>query len=381
MEFFHDIEQQLNKYSKNDIKGKLDYLINENYHLLTLKNDLTPKDYFFFISKLSTICHNTALCFAMHLYTLWGLNLIKNKYKLAVKYINAVKEEGYLLASLNEPGIYFVSPYTFKENDFNIIAKAVDGGYILTGVKPFVSMEPSVNYLPVYCRIEKYNGKDLGIFVAIVSKNDLGIQVINNWDSIAMEYTQSNSIVLDNVFVSNNDIVILPKNSAEETDLFGYLFRLSICGVYYGMAEGALAYVREQATNQKIPHMNKPLSFLPGAQYSVAQMIIFLETSYSQIIHYCDVLKKFFESPTDYNTKKEIKKISLVTKEYTTKSAKEIVDIGLKVVGIKSLSKSNYLSELYKDVVAGLYHPPQHDVLYELVAKDFFGIITLKNRW
>ena len=72
MEFFHDIEQQLNKYSKNDIKGKLDYLINENYHLLTLKNDLTPKDYFFSLVSFqlyATIQHCALQC----TYTRYGV--------------------------------------------------------------------------------------------------------------------------------------------------------------------------------------------------------------------------------------------------------------------------------------------------------------------
>ncbi|WP_214482984.1 acyl-CoA dehydrogenase family protein [Bacillus sp. SM2101] len=372
---------KLRDFNVEDIQGKIDYLINEEYHLLTLEEGLTPKDYFVFISNLSSICHHTALSFAMHLYTLWGLKLLLPDRKKVNKYINSVLNEGSLLASLNEPGLYFVSPDKLREKDFNIIASPVKGGYILNGVKNFISMEPLVTYLPMYCRIENYQEKDHGIIVVIVNKNTQGINIKKNWDSISMEHTESNSVELNNVFVSSEDVLLMPSTSISQTDLFGYLFRLSISSVYYGIAKSATEYIKNHTVKHKVPHFDKPLAFFPGSQYSIAEMIIKLETSYSQIIQLCEALQSVMDTPISYESKKEIKKISLITKEYSTQSAKEIVDTGLKIVGVKSLSKKNYLSELYKDVIAGQFHPPQRDIAYELLAKDFVGILPWKNRW
>lgn len=377
----HEIVEEFKDYARTpkDTSEKINFLLNKKFHCFPLffeDGSFSANDYFKVISSLAEVCSTTALSMSMHLYTIWGLNLLhKPRLNLLLDLISA---ENALFGSLNEPGLYFVSESKFKNEEYPIRATKTVDGYMVNGLKHFVSLEPFVRFLPVYCLTEQADGTKK-LIALVVDKSMPGVSVVNDWNSIAMNETFSNSIKFDHVFVPNSLVISDVDQSITELEVQRYLFRFNVASVYYGMAKKAMDYIVDVTSKKQVPYTGRTLSFFPGVQYSLAEMLILLQTSASQI-HYCAQLVDRYNQDELLLTK-ELNTASLITKEYVIKSSEEIVNKAMKIEGISSLSNTSLLSGLYKDVKAGQFHPPQSDVAKELLAKEKLGIISLRNRW
>ncbi|MDT9722456.1 acyl-CoA dehydrogenase family protein [Paenibacillus sp. ClWae2A] len=355
---------------------KIDFLLKMNAHHFMRDSKINPIDYFDLISGLSEACSSTALSFSMHLYTQWGMCRILSNERFAQIFNQS--DQNKLFGSFNEPGIYFVREDQLLPEHFSIHAKKTDDGYLISGVKKFVSLEPYVYFLPVYCYVENPTNEEGRIAVMLIRRSAKGITTQSDWDTISMSESNSNSIYLDSVLVPHLDVLYQNKDALQKTNDFAYLFRLSVVSVYYGIANKAYQFVVNYCKEKQVSHTNRSLSFFPGVQFSIAEMSILLEVSRSQIVRYCSLLQDHLVgTPTPEN----INIISIITKETVVKNAEQVVNLAMKVVGISSISNSSILSKLYQDVKAGLFHPPQSDVTYEMIAKHRLGVLTHRTRW
>ncbi|OIK06805.1 acyl-CoA dehydrogenase family protein [Bacillus sp. MUM 13] len=356
-------------------------LIKDKMHTLTLpgQNDkmITPREYFREISELAKQSPSLALGFSMHLYTVWGLNYIMNDKQKSYFY-NSVKKDDMLFGSPNDPGLYFISQ--INEEDYPIIAKKDGNQYIINGKKHYVSMEPYVRYLPVYSYVQGYSGKGLGLALVIVDKCHEGISVSKDWDTMSMNDTSSNSISFDNVVIDPDHVVLMEGDDLGKADHLAYLFRLSVSSVYYGLAERAIEVIVDRCKNKKVPNSASKLSTFPGTQFTISEMTILQETAKSQLLYYCDLLDRTLTNPQE-PINEDINTSSLITKEYVTSSAEKIVNLAMKIDGISSLFEHSEISKLFRDVQAGRFHPPQIDVIKEIIGKKKLGIFTRQRRW
>ncbi|MDQ0272962.1 acyl-CoA dehydrogenase family protein [Cytobacillus purgationiresistens] len=356
----------------NEVKDKVRILINKGYHLITFKKSFSCEEYSNFLMELASICSNTALSFSMHLYTvrgLWDLFSVEQQKR----YEQEIRK-GRIFGSINDPNVYFIDEKTINPNDYPVIVTKTQTGYLLNGIKHFVSLEPLVTHIPVYGLLidEETDTKKIGIF--IIDKNSNGVSTINNWDSISMPDTDSNSIELKNVKVPINQSIVTKTNIFSNTTWLSHLYKLSLSSVYLGMAKEIILELTK-VKNKKVPHTNRSLAFFPGIQFSIAEILICYETAYSILEKYYRIL----DNPESNNQLKN--RIGLITKINVSKSVEEIINKAMKIHGVKSLSLSNHLSKHYKDIKASIFHAPQQDLIYEMLAKDFLGILGTKNRW
>ncbi|MGN7471971.1 acyl-CoA dehydrogenase family protein [Brevibacillus sp. SAFN-007a] len=365
------------------VDDQISTLLDQNIHCLTLPNEsgicIDPHIYFQTICDLVKKSPSVALSLAMHLFTVWGFQFLMSEEQKKFYFSQVLKEKA-LFSSLNEPGFYFVHPKQVNEASYPIKAEKIGDKYLVNGIKPFVSLEPYVRYLPVYALIKDYDGPSFGVALFILDKNAPGVTVEKDWDTIAMQGSYSNRIKLKDVVVEPYQ-VIRKAGSLDQTEILGILFRFSIVAVYYGIANTALDYVVRQSKEKAVPHTNNKLGTYPGVQFSLAEMLILLETSYSQIRYFCELLRTYLQEPTEQGIKQKLKTTSFITKEYVTQSAEEIVNKAMKIEGIGSIFNSNLLSTLYRDVKAGAFHPPQRDIVYEVLAKEKLGLISFRHRW
>lgn len=323
------------------------------------------------ISNIAKIKPAVALSFGMHLYSVWGMKYVvsQERWKEICKLVN---ESDILFSSLNEPGLFFVNMNQVNPSHYPINAtRDKEGNYIVNGEKRFVSLEPFVDILPVYALIEEENMKQLTVL--LINKKQEGVTIKKSWDTISMEDTHSNDIILQNVKVANNNIILEGKDAMNKTAIFGYLFRYVVSSVYLGIANSVVENIKSISKEKIIPHYNVLLGQLPGPQFSFARMIILQETMKSQLADFSSKIKQY---PCE-----DIEISSLVTKQYIAESAKEIVNLAMKIEGISSIGNGNKLSKMYKDVAAAMFHPPQTDVLLEIIAKKEIGLLTKNKRW
>jgi alkylation response protein AidB-like acyl-CoA dehydrogenase len=60
-------------------------------------------------------------------------------------------------------------------------------------------------------------------------------------------------------------------------------------------------------------------------------------------------------------------------KHIVTNGAARIVDIAMRIVGARSLYRSNPMQRYYRDVRAGLHNPPMDDMVISLLSKRALG--------
>ncbi|MEH7051620.1 acyl-CoA dehydrogenase family protein [Bacillus pseudomycoides] len=366
---------------KKEPQEYINFLIQNQYteFFLLNNNGFEFTKYIEFLKPLSQVSASLALSFSMHLYTMWGIKyLTKFKNVNAQSLFSEIIRNNHLICSLNDPNLYFLSTKDIREKGLPIVAERKENGdYIVNGLKKYVSLEPYVKYLPVYAQIKNVETSSYGIAILLIDKFSSGVKVEQTWDSMAMKDTDSNDIYFSNVIVPQNKILISEKENINKANIFGYLFRFNISCVYYSIAENALEYIVGKCKEKKVYPKDIALSRYPGVQFSLANMLIKLETMKSQLHKLGHLMESFYE----HGENSEIDTTSLITKEYITATAQEIINEGMKIEGIASLSQNSPLSQLLLDCKAGQFHPPQRDITLEILAKRKLGIISLRNRW
>jgi alkylation response protein AidB-like acyl-CoA dehydrogenase len=128
-------------------------------------------------------------------------------------------------------------------------AKAVDGGWRVTGRKIFASLSGAANFYNVICQVA---GDDTIRFLGVPADAE-GVSSVDDWDPLGMRGTVSRTLLMDDVFVpaANEWLPAGIYNQAAER--YPWLF-LSLCPSYLGLTGGVLdttrAYLRGELPGQ-----------------------------------------------------------------------------------------------------------------------------------
>lgn len=327
--------------------------------------------------EIASACPSTALCLAMHYYSLGGYKSIFS-IDLQDKIFNDISTNGHFMASISNPNVLFQYSKEDIKDLTSLHCRKVDGGYIVNGTKYFVSGCPRIKYLPIYCYLEDNEIKSYGMTALLSEMSIPGMTIEESWNYSGMRSTMSHTVHFNEVFIPNNFLIGREGYGIEDTQNLVYWFRLALVSVYYGIAKAAYDYIVEYIKHKKDPISKKALAFMPGIQFSIAEMLIKLETSSSQI-KMC--AKRADQEEANGQFTSELYTKTLITKQYVTKTANEVVWQAMQIRGTSSLVKGNLLERLYRDVRAAMFHPPAEDLLKEVIAKKTLGIMPIRNRW
>src|SRR5699024_4889257 len=229
------------------------------------------------------------------------------------------------------------------------VAKKVSDGWIINGRKTFTTMAPILDYFVVSASID---GTDqVGSF--LVKRTTDGVTIEETWDSIAMKGTGSHDLVLTNVKIDEKNLVAYLTPGSKPAA--GWLLHNPAC--YLGIAKAAQDYAIQFATTYSPSSIKGTISEIPAVQQKLGAM----ELRKLECEHFLyGVAKKWDESSEDIRQtmKPELGAVKLSV----VNQAVEIVDIAMRVVGARSLSKKNPLQRYYRDVRAGLHNPPMDDM-------------------
>ncbi|WP_339228550.1 acyl-CoA dehydrogenase family protein [Oceanobacillus sp. FSL K6-2867] len=229
------------------------------------------------------------------------------------------------------------------------LATKSTGGWIVNGRKTFTTLSPILDYFIVSASID---GEDqIGNF--LIKRDKQGVRVDETWDSIAMRGSGSHDLVLENVHVDADDLVERIKSGRKKPA--GWLLHIPAC--YLGIARAAQAHANEFATTYSPNSIQGTISDLPNVKQKLGEM----ELAILESKHFLySVARKWDESDDTIRQKMGSElgavKISVVNK------AIHIVDLAMRIVGARSLSKQSPLQRYYRDVRAGLHNPPMDDM-------------------
>ena len=226
--------------------------------------------------------------------------------------------------------------------------------WILNGRKIFTTASPVLSYFLTSAWIE--DEEKIGFF--LIPRDTEGLSIEETWDVVSMRGTSSNDLVLNNLTVHESYLVELPE-FASGGKINGWL--LHIPATYLGIAQAARDYAVHFANTHSPNSLNGPIAQLPNVQQLLGE--IDLELTKARLVIY-GVASAYDNESTKELLTSEVS----VAKHIVTNSAITIVDKAMRLVGAKSLQRTNPLQRYYRDVRAGLHNPPMDDMTIKKLA-------------
>ncbi len=240
-----------------------------------------------------------------------------------------------------------------------------DGSWVLSGRKIFTTASPVLTYFLTSAWIEEQ--QKVGFF--LLHKDLEGLTIEETWDVISMRGTASHDLVLDNVKVDSSKLVELPETPSGG-QINGWILHIPAC--YLGIAQAARDYAVHFSNNHKPNSLNGPISQLPNVQ----QLLGEIDLALIQARH---LIYSVAEAYDDESRRSHLSNEIGVVKHTVTNSAVTIVDKAMRIVGAKSLQRSNPLQRYYRDVRAGLHNPPMDDMTIKKLALSAIEQDKAKN--
>jgi alkylation response protein AidB-like acyl-CoA dehydrogenase len=229
--------------------------------------------------------------------------------------------------------------------------------WVINGRKIFTTLSPMLDYFIVSATIE---GQDeVGNF--LIPRPTQGVSIEETWDSVAMSGTGSHDLVLENVRVKAENLVekIVPGKKGAN----GWLLHIPAC--YLGIAGAAQRYAVQFAKEYSPNSIQGTISDIPAVRQKIGEM----ELELMKARHFLYSVAKQWDASNDEERNQMAAELSAV-KLAVTNGAIKVVDLAMRVVGARSLSRQNPLQRYYRDVRAGLHNPPMDDMTIELLAKN-----------
>lgn len=237
--------------------------------------------------------------------------------------------------------------------------------WVLNGRKIFTTASPVLSYFLTSAWIEEK--ERVGFF--LIPRNTEGLSIEETWDVISMRGTSSNDLVLNNVVVHESYLVELPE-FASGRKINGWL--LHIPATYLGISQAARDYAVHFANTHSPNSLDGPIAQLPNVQQLIGE--IDLELTKARLVIY-GVASAYDNESTKDLLSNEVS----VAKHIVTNSAITIVDKAMRLVGAKSLQRTNPLQRYYRDVRAGLHNPPMDDMTIKKLALSALEEVKNKN--
>ncbi|TYR81742.1 acyl-CoA dehydrogenase [Priestia megaterium] len=238
-------------------------------------------------------------------------------------------------------------------------AVKTEAGWIINGRKTFTTMSPVLDYFLVKAWID---GEDIvGQF--IVPRDTPGLSIEETWDMIAMRGTGSHDLVLANVEVKH-DFLVDRLGGFKKPEASGWLLHIPAC--YIGIAIAARDYAVKFAKEYSPNSISGTISELANVQMLIGE----IELELMKARHFMYSVAEKWDCSSNRNA---LQGELAAVKHVVTNSAVHVVDKAMRVVGARSLQRSNPLQRYYRDVRAGLHNPPMDDMTILNLAKQAFA--------
>lgn len=247
-----------------------------------------------------------------------------------------------------------------------------DGGYAFTGTKIFTSLAPVWTQLGLH-GLDTTSDDAPQMVYAFVPRSEVQtgrIVVRDDWDTLGMRGTQSRTTELHGAVAAADRVVRrLAPGPNPDPLVFGIfsVFELLLASVYTGVARRALDLAVAAAGKRTSKKTGKAYSQDPDIRWRIAGMALAYDALPPQI----EALARDVDTLADHGARW----FSLLAgvKHRAVTAAKSIVDDAVLVAGGSSYFTANELSRLYRDVLAGLFHPSDPESAHSTVATAWLG--------
>lgn len=244
-----------------------------------------------------------------------------------------------------------------------------EGGYSFTGVKIFNSLAPAWTRLLTFGRDDSGSDGPHSVF-AILNRDDGGFEFKDDWDTLGMRATQSQTVLLKGAHAPASQILTrtVPGPSADPV-VFGIFshFEILLAATYAGVGERAVEVAAEQVKSRVSVKNQSVYANDPDIRWRIATAALGMNAVGPQIREAArDVDHDVDRGPA------WLPQLSAV-KNAAAEASLRAVEECLRACGGSSYYTRSELSRLYRDVVAGLFQPSDQESLHSAWANLILG--------
>ncbi len=314
--------------------------------------------------RLATAAPATALAINMHLVWTGVAKVLADRGIDSLRFVHEGAVAGEVFAfGISEAGNDLVLFGSDTE------ALPLEGGaYAFTGTKIFTSLAPVWTQLGLH-GLDTTSPDAPKLVYAFVPRTG---QVVtrDDWDTLGMRATQSRTTELHRV-VAPADRVVRRVDPGPNPDpiVFGIfsVFELLLASVYTGIARRALDVAVETVGRRRSKKSGTAYSQDPDIRWRIADMALAYDALPPQLAALC----RDVDTLADHGARW----FSLLAgvKHRAVTTAKAVVDDALLASGGSAYFASSELSRLYRDVIAGMFHPSDPESAHATVASAWLG--------
>jgi alkylation response protein AidB-like acyl-CoA dehydrogenase len=301
--------------------------------------------------RLAAYAPATALAINMHLVWVGVARVLHDRGDASLDWVLRDAEAGELFAFGNsEAGNDSVLW------DSKTVAEPVDDGYAFTGTKIFTSLSPAWTRLGIFGR---YGDQ---LVHGFITRDTPGWHALDDWHTLGMRATQSQTTVLEGVVVPTERIArVLPVGPSADPFVFGIFssFLLLIGSVYAGIADRALELGVEAAHRRTSLRTGLTYAQDPDIRWRLADAALALDALAPDL----EGLAADVDGLVDHGAA-WFRRLT-GAKHRATESARVVVGGGYR--------SSSELARLQRDVLAGVYHPSDTESLHATIATNLLG--------
>ncbi|MET2010087.1 acyl-CoA dehydrogenase family protein [Microbacterium chocolatum] len=318
--------------------------------------------------RLATAAPATALAINMHLIWTGVAKLLADRGIDDLRFVQTGAAAGEVFAfGISEAG----NDLVLFGSDTDAVPTG-DGGYTFTGTKIFTTLSPVWTHLGLHGLDTTSPDAPRMVFAFLArDEADAGrVRIRDDWDTVGMRGTQSRTTELHAARAAADRVVRrLEPGPQPDPLVFGIfaVFELLIASVYTGIARRAIEVAVATAHRRTSKKTGTTYSQDPDIRWRVAGMGI----AYDALPPQLAAIAHDIDAQTDHGARWFALLSGLKHRAVT--AAKQIVDEAILVAGGSSYFSQSELGRLYRDVLAGMFHPSDPESAHATSATAWLG--------
>lgn len=316
-------------------------------------------------TRLAEAAPATALGINMHhIIVGLGRHLVANGVETGRQILEGAMAGEIYAFGISEPGndrVLFGSTCTAVPD--------TSGGYAFSGLKVFTSLSPVWTTLLTYAQDDSEPDGPLSVF-ALIDRDDPGVSIKDDWDTLGMRGTQSQSTLLRGAHAPHHRILqrVAPGPSTEPVvfGIFSY-FEVLLAATYLGIGNRAIAVAAEKVKTRRSVLHDDVYANDPDIRWRLAGAAVRMNSATAEVT----LLARDLDEGRDRGNL-WYPQLS-AAKNAAAEASIYAVDQAIRATGGSSYSNSNELSRLYRDALAGLFQPSDQESLHGAWANVVLG--------
>lgn len=309
------------------------------------------------LAEISKGCAATGLTFNMHCAIVDFLTQIGSAEQQR-RYFGEVVEEGAIFASItSEPASSFRDIFKVKTR----IERDGDG-YRLNGRKAWCSLSTAARYYFTWSRLVDSPSLAEGLLNLMVPSSAAGIEILDDWDTVGMRATASNSINFNNVRIEPEAVIGAPGVLLTKDLSF---WSTGYAAVYIGIAEAAYDFCLEHGRRQ-LERFEADSPQAVRLHRQIGRMAMTLEGARLATEKLALMRGRLDRAELTY--------ILNQAKYLATEAAYAVAEQGMRMLGGSGISRALPMQRYLRDALPGLVMPPANDRCVETVGRIALGL-------